>query len=107
MFCVNEGKGFSITFPNGIILSTQIGAGNYCESYHNNIIKQSRTPAGELTIKSSNCEIAIIEQKSREWLTGIAMKDLGESRIDDVVGWVELDRWLEYLDWCRNYKQVK
>lgn len=32
-FAITEGKGFQITFDNGILVSVQFGSGNYCENY--------------------------------------------------------------------------
>jgi hypothetical protein len=31
MFAITQGKGFSITFPNGVVASVQWGTMNYCE----------------------------------------------------------------------------
>ena len=34
MFKITNGKGFHITFSNGNTISTQFGAGNYCDHYN-------------------------------------------------------------------------
>lgn len=36
MFKITGNRGFHIMFPNGIILSTQFGYGNYCDNYDKN-----------------------------------------------------------------------
>lgn len=86
-------RGFHITFDNGITLSTQIGAGNYCDNYHSEFdFKNPRN-----SWKSDECEIAIMD-KDGNFIT----KQL--SNKDDVMGWVKFEKWLKVFDWCRNYK---
>jgi len=36
-FRITHNKGFHITFPNGLTLSTQFGGGNYCENHMGDI----------------------------------------------------------------------
>lgn len=91
-----DNKGFQITFPNGITLSTQFGWGNYCEHNYDPMpnFKKPRPDAF-----SDTAEIAIIGPDD-EWLTR-DFKDGG----DDVLGWVKIDDWLKAFDWCRNWKR--
>jgi hypothetical protein len=100
MFKITSGKGFLITFKNGVTLSTQIGYYNYCDNYFSD--DKSFDKIQELVNKndweSKNCEIAIWD-KDGNWLTDKIL-NIG----DDVCGYVELDEWLEILEKCKNYK---
>lgn len=90
-----DNKGFQIKFPNGVILSTQFGWGNYCENRDKPMPDYKLPRPDEM---SDNAEIAIIDP-SGKWITA-EFKDTG----DVVLGWVEIDDWLEALDFCRNWK---
>ena len=95
-FTITEGKGFTIQFDNGIVLSTQFGSMNYCENRSMNI--SSEFPKFK---ESNNAEIAVWNEKG-DWVTKQMMKELGKETNDDVEGWVKLSGWLKILDWCRN-----
>jgi len=105
MFTITYGKGFHIKFLNGVTLSTQIGAANYCSNYDNSISEECKTPAGKLFVQSPDCEIAIWD-KDKKWITKQAIIDIEGSANDwdDVKGRIEVDEWLKYFDWARNYK---
>ncbi len=99
MFRITFGKGFHIVFDNGITLSTQFGYGNYCDN--NNKSNDSHKPKH---LSCDDCEIAIWD-KDKKWITKNCLIDLGIENDDDVLGRVNMDRWLKILDWCKNYKQ--
>ncbi len=85
-----DARGFHITFPNGVRLSTQFAAGNYCENYNSR--------EWEATDNSSNdCEIAIIGADG-VWLTDIILQ-CG----DDIKGYIPIEEWLSVVDKCKNY----
>ena len=97
-FSVNDNKGFAITFPNGVTLSTQIGRGNYCDNYNKENDKYQTV--------CCNCEIAIWDS-SGAWITRQMFNDLNiDDTNDDVLGRVEINQWLEIFDWCKNWEQV-
>ena len=97
MFRTTNNKGFQVTFPNGLTLSTQFGRGNYCE----NRMKQLTGDA-----QSKNCEIAIIDEsgawRTREILDTIEEVDLAGT--DDVEGYLNISEWLLILNKVANYK---
>jgi len=93
-----NGRGFQITFPNGITLSTQFGWGNYCENYEGSEKLALQEELTKTNWESNDAEIAIIGRHG-EWLTK-EFKDEG----DDVLGRIKIDEWLKAFDFCRNYK---
>lgn len=91
----NDGKGFQITFPNGVTLSTQFGWSHYCENYDHQL------PLDEAIAKtdweSDTAEIAMFLPDG-EWIT----KEF-EFSGDDVIGHVKIDKWLKAVEFCRDY----
>jgi hypothetical protein len=99
-FRISNGKGFTITFDNGLTLSTQFGPGNYCENrnkYFDLEFSVRSIVAGEKGSKTA--EIAVIGP-DKEWMTE---KVLG-SGTDDVIGWINVSDWLEIVNKVANYK---
>ena len=79
---ITDGKGFHARMDNGIVLSVQIGAGNYCDN-RNEPFKFERE-ASYVLPASSNAEIAI-------WMDGDGdMLDLPSG--DSVAGHIPIDR---------------
>lgn len=58
MFVSTMRKGFQMTFENGLTISVQWGAGNYCQNQHN---FDHDNPFGH-DMKSKNAEIAIFDE---------------------------------------------
>ena len=100
-FSVNSNKGFHITFPNNVILSTQIGGGNYCGNRNVEIGSELKT----LQIECNDCEIGIWD-KSGDWITQNMFNDIPEieNNGDNVLGYVNIETWLKIFDWCKSYK---
>lgn len=105
-FSTCQNKGFHITFPNGVTLSTQFGGGNYCDNYGE--------PIGTLNLAealkqrwSSNAEIAIFN--GDDWLTKKMIKALYPKGgyPNDVKGYVDIKEWLKIFDWCRKQRRKK
>jgi hypothetical protein len=97
-----DNKGFHITFPNGVTLSTQFGWANYCENYDDNYGKgnfekvfEDQRDKGR---SSNDAEIAIFTEDG-DWITAEWSKN-----DDTVQGRVTIDQWLSALDFCRNWK---
>ena len=98
MFRITDGKGFHITFPNGVTLSTQFGGGNYCANYDFKIGKEHAQD-----MISPDAEIAIWD-KDHKWITETMERELFPSEYyDSVMGRVNMDMWLKIFDWCRNW----
>lgn len=113
MFRIIDGKGFHITFENGVTVSVQFGWGNYCRNYPHNIefektgkILYSNKDGGYLTELnaqmgmegSPNAEIAIFKENG-DWLTE-KFKKGGDS----VIGYCTPKEVLEALNWAAKYK---
>ena len=56
MFKITQGKGFMITFENGVTISVQFGVGNYCDHYNHDNFNDSEKLASE---GSTTAEIAM------------------------------------------------
>jgi hypothetical protein len=94
-FSCND-NGFSITFPNGLTLSTRFGYGNYCENQDMDKLMDSLKPTIRFDgIESDNAEIAVI-RKNGEFAVG--------EHGDSVKGHVEIKEWLEVFKWCEEHK---
>lgn len=91
-----DNKGFQITFPNGVTLSTQFGWANYCEHYDDPMPDfKLRAP----DIESNDAEIAIFGPNGK-WLTR-EFKD----RDDDVIGRVRIAEWLMAFKFCLEWEE--
>lgn len=103
MFKITGSKGFHITFPNGVILSTQFGGGNYCDNYDKEIGEERK----KSEYASTNCEIAIWQIADRNnWITEkMEWEVFGKVLGDNVKGYVNMEDWLKIFDWCKNYKK--
>lgn len=86
-----HGRGFQITFDNGLTISVQFGNGNYCER------GQIDNVNGQFT--SSCAEVAVFRKTDGKWLTKeIATTIDPKSELyDDVVGHVkpnDIAQWI-------------
>ncbi len=110
-FRITKCRGFHITFPNGVTLSTQFGYINYCENRYNeeyddkNIIKFITEHKALTDVESDTVEVGIWD-KNGEWITKKMAKEVFDKDIDDdVMGWVTIDKWIKIFDWCKNYRR--
>ena len=79
-------NGFTITFDNGLLLSTRFGSMNYCEN------------------KSGVMGNLAKPDEAHDWVTEWQTEVFGEDGYMDAVrGYVKIDDWLRLLDWCRNW----
>lgn len=111
-FRITECRGFHITFPNKVTLSTQFGYIHYCENRCNekyneeNIIKFVTEHKTLTNIESNTVEIGIWDKEGR-WITKEMAKDVFDKDIaDDVIGWVTIEDWIKIFEWCKEYKGV-
>lgn len=84
MITITDGKGFHLQFPNGYIVSVQIGGGNYCDNYDKPVGNPKKT------IKSSTAEVAVISPQKELidiWKHGNTVK-----------GYIEVPKILELLN---------
>ena len=109
-FMVMKGRGFHINFPNGIRLSTQIGAECYCEHYDSH-------PCDCPPINKDGNRIGVVQSDDAEiQLSGggatlaKCMQELfadDEEYSDDILGYVKIDDWLEIVRWCMDFKPAE
>jgi hypothetical protein len=87
MFKTNQNKGFTMTFKNGITISVQFGAGNYCEQ------SKKHRSIGQMqmeTVESKTAEIAIWDKEGTWFSFGY----------DTVKGWVKTDEVATWIIFC-------
>lgn len=105
-FTCCDNKGFQLTFANGVTVSVQFGAGNYCEA--RNILRHD-IPKMAGTWSSADAEVAAWGPVPGEkWLTSaIWEKNTGEKLNDEVNGWMSTDQVLTFMQWCAAWDEVK
>lgn len=101
MFKITGNRGFHITFPNGITLSTQFGWGNYCNNYDKNELMGPNYLIGKLDLMCEDAEVAIFCKET--WLTEDMHREVFEFELgNNVMGHVNINQWLKILDWCKS-----
>lgn len=99
-FRITEGKGFHITFDNGVTVSVQFGSSNYCDNYE----LPWSGPSAEQEIESSNAEVAVwddnrsMRERRMAWITRLYYPD----HDDDVIGHRSPDDVVKILQWARG-----
>lgn len=102
MFGITEGKGFAITFSNGVIVSVQFGGGNYCANYGEWI-------GSELGKKYWSCIDAEVaawkpEKAGQSWRDRVWITREYFHGEDDMQGHVSPDELLGFLNWAAAYQ---
>ena len=100
-FRITGNRGFHITFPNGVTLSTQFGYGNYCGDYPESMNQSIEDVMERKPASSNDVEVAIWD-KERTWITD---KYIGED--EQVIGFVSMKEWLKIFDGARNYNETE
>ena len=91
MFAVNDGKGFHITFANGLTASVQFGRANYCANYNYQDWKEAPP--------CPDAEIAAWWAHTGKW----HHPDFWE---DDVLACQTPAQVLEFFNWCAAQEEV-
>ena len=105
-------NGFTITFDNGLLLSTRFGPMNYCENKSGVMGKAAGDPTKFAPLLSDDVEVAVWvaddeTDMDRAWVTEWQTEVFAEGcPAQDVRGYVKIDDWLRLLDWCRNWVRV-
>ena len=88
MMRITHNKGFQMTFENGLTISCQMGANNYCSNREFN--KGYAFEMSQSVTACENCEVAIWDNENR-WLTReiFAKFGIGSTGDDAVAGWVD------------------
>jgi len=107
-------NGFTLTFENGLVLSTRFGAMNYCENRAEGWETLSKKLIAEVDntrMFSDNAEVAVWLNNSESktfWVNGWQLAVFDDAGLsDDVRGWVSMAEWLQIVDWCRAWKPKK
>ena len=90
-FAITGGRGFHITFANGVTVSVQFGGGNYCNNYNVSVMAP--------TSESNNAEVAVFKKSYGGWLTLEFDPEAG----DDVLGYQSPEDVLRLLNWAAAY----
>ena len=98
-FKITRGKGFHITFKNGVTVSVQFGLYNYRLHYNSDADNNEQLMKDGM-LESPDAEIAIFDAKGK-WLTNKWQEGLS----DDIKGYVEPGEVLDALIWAEKYKK--
>lgn len=93
MFKITMGKGFHMTFDNGLTISVQFGFGNYCENRNKFDLINSK-----VDIQCEDCEIAVWD-KHGDFITNLFIDCHG----DDVRGYLSTDQVADIIHKVKNY----
>ena len=101
-------NGFTLTFENGLVLSTRFGAGNYCDNHEINISSHMASKSMGGNLFSDTVEVGVWDNAKpdpRNWVNGWqeVVFDIADP-YDDVRGYVTMPQWLQIVDWCRAWK---
>ena len=104
-------NGFTLTFDNGLVLSTRFGFMNYCENKGTDPPPKSVGP-----LLSEDCEVAVWDSSAtsfdvedspnRDWVTGWRRDVFNEEPYDDVRGHVSFSDWLKVVEWCEQKEKA-
>lgn len=89
-----DNVGFQVTFPNGITVSVQFGAGNYCANYNEHMDTRQKPNT------CKDAEIALFDKTGWRTREAFAALNDGQDAGDDVLSAVTPDALLEYLNWA-------
>lgn len=101
-------NGFTMTFENGLVLSTRFGAMNYCENRGD--VLDALAEVDNTPLFSDDAEVAVwlnnsSSNGSHDWENGWQEVVFGDADpSDDVRGWVTMAKWLQIVDWCRTWQ---
>lgn len=90
-FGICDNKGFYITFGNGITVSVQFGAGNYCRN-------RTSFASDNKGRECADAEVAIWD-KNGEWIT----QEYDPNSTDVVMGYVDPDEIAKIIAWAQAY----
>jgi len=95
MIRVNQNKGFSMTFKNGLTISVQFGTGNYCS--RRDFIAAIVSEKDSDICESDDAEIAI-------WDSNNTWFNFGS---DTVKGWVSVDEVGDWINRTMNATSIE
>lgn len=93
MFSIFAGKGFSLKFDNGYMLSVQFGPGNYCAKRNANFDEPGEVAANYESWRSGDAEVAVIRPDG----SFVPLEGGNE-----VQGWVSVERVADLIQLVRT-----
>lgn len=94
MFSITDGKGFHITFQNGVTISVQFGPGHCCERRTAGRFQPEEAPEEKERWESSDAEVAILLPNGKFYRMQEHNDVLGWQTAEDVAKWIEVARKL-------------
>ena len=93
---ITDGRGFHIVCANGITVSVQWGAGNYCQNRKITIDEQIRLEHSPTrrSMESDDAEIAV-------WFESGEWHDWGS---DEVIGHIPADEVARLIGYCQSWQ---
>jgi hypothetical protein len=99
MFKITLGKGFQLTFADGVTASVQWGPANYCER-KNAAFMSPAVAAKNQSWSSVNAEVAAWQGTRETWITKKVFATLGQQIDDEVKGWMDVSAVMAFLNAC-------
>ena len=101
-------NGFTLTFENGLVLSTRFGPGNYCDNHDAMNISSQMASESMGSLFSDTVEVGVWDNAipdPRSWVNGWqeVVFDVADP-YDDIRGYVTMPEWLKIVEWCRAWK---
>ena len=94
MLKITFGRGFQLTFSNGVTVSVQFGPGNYCDNYN----MDYRLDNNYKILESKDAEVAAWT-KEKQLITRELIPDCN----DDVKGGLTADEVFEFIRKAKEY----
>lgn len=101
-FAITMRRGFQMILENGILVSVQWGAGNYCENHYS---YDRSDPFSEDAI-SDNAEVAAwhVDRPDNDyWMTNEFLPENKRSCCDVVAGWLTPEEVIDFLAEAKKY----
>lgn len=95
MFTCTRGKGFSMRFDNGLTLSVQWGAGNYCDNKMMDDLMATR----QRYLSCPNAEIRVIDDDNNDYTYEVL-------RGHSVIGYVTTDQVATMMTKVAGYRKM-
>jgi hypothetical protein len=114
-------NGFTLTFENGLVLSTRFGPGTYSDNHWSRSYFIDRDTKGRIharhkarepmsSLFSDTVEVGVWDNAKpgpQNWISGwqeVIKAQFPYTPYDDVCGYVTMPEWLQIIDWCRAWK---
>jgi hypothetical protein len=97
-FAITGSKGFQVTFTNGLTVSVQWGAANYCDNRARNL-----TADDMRELSSTTAEVLVENESGRNLTSKVAPRGANSDGL--VVGWASPDTVAAIIHAAANWKE--